>query len=577
MQPREPIRSSTHQSTFPLVVVVAFFVVWSIVLMAPQTCSAQLPDNDDLKNAVGLTVQARMAFEQSGLPIRITPWEFRGTGYPTLQFYGQVPYTLAAVIHRYVTPDNPYQPLMILSYFSFFLGGLFSCLSSYILTRSPIASVLSGAMYAAAPYFLVNVHYRFAYCEAVAQGIIPIVFYFNLRYFYSPKPAYWILSILAWALLAGTHIITFLYFTLFFFVSAVFVTLFEPVRWRRMLAMTGSMLFGAVLIGYHLFPVVLERQLRIRGELSNPYWSHTYTRLPTLLAPCAVPPHAEPIKGYFVPGLFPSIGWPALLAAATVLWIFYQNWRTGYSEIKGRCARTRAWLAAACIVFIAAFLLTWSPFDLWQFLPTTLFVVQFTYRILTYCMWSGAMLFGFALTLLWGTELRRTHLILGILIIGFASSSYLHSLKIGPYTINDIKSIPWLDNEDFLYRPTQTIVNPKSLLSTSQIDVQFIRQGSFSRGTVDIDSDYDYVQIPVLYYPTMLQVTVDGNAVPTICVLSNELPLTGIHVPQGRHAIEARFVGYRWANDVSMGAFAVLLAIVLLEIGRFGLRRSRAN
>jgi hypothetical protein len=75
------------------------------------------------------------------------------------------------------------------------------------------------------------------------------------------------------------------------------------------------------------------------------------------------------------------------------------------------------------------------------------------------------------------------------------------------------------------------------------------------------------VQVPVLYYPNMLRVTCDGQAVP----YRNVGRFVALEVPAGEHAIAVEFAGLRWANLLSLATAASLgVAAVLLLTRRLG-------
>ena len=88
--------------------------------------------------------------------------------------------------------------------------------------------------------------------------------------------------------------------------------------------------------------------------------------------------------------------------------------------------------------------MVWSPFDFWQFLPRSLWVTQFTYRILTQVMWTGALLSAYALVLLFRARLDGRHLVVGLLliIVTIATSPYLPILHSSSTTIGDLVKQP---------------------------------------------------------------------------------------------------------------------------------------
>jgi hypothetical protein len=67
------------------------------------------------------------------------------------------------------------------------------------------------------------------------------------------------------------------------------------------------------------------------------------------------------------------------------------------------------------------------------------------------------------------------------------------------------------------------------------------------------------VQLPVLYYPRLLDVRVDGREVP----YGNLGRFVAVEVGPGAHVVTARFVGVRWADGLSCAAAAGILGAAL--------------
>ncbi len=72
------------------------------------------------------------------------------------------------------------------------------------------------------------------------------------------------------------------------------------------------------------------------------------------------------------------------------------------------------------------------------------------------------------------------------------------------------------------------------------------------------------VRAPVLYYPRMLRVTVDGHTVP----YGNLGRFVAVAVGPGDHVIAARFVGLPWANALSLATWVAVLAALCSPAAR---------
>jgi hypothetical protein len=96
-------------------------------------------------------------------------------------------------------------------------------------------------------------------------------------------------------------------------------------------------------------------------------------------------------------------------------------------------------------LFLFALFLAWTPFDFWTGLPDVLHFVQFNYRFLTQVMWLGALLSSFGLAQLFLNQLDRRHVLVGIFMIGIASSSYLITHEPLPDIISEQAKRPGID------------------------------------------------------------------------------------------------------------------------------------
>lgn len=685
----------------PLLVALVYGVL-AIALLSPMASASVLPDIVDAITNVSHTVQARLALEEGQFPIRVAPWQHNGWRYPVFQFYGQFVYTLSGLLYKYVTPTNPYLACLIVLWLALTVSGFFIYRSSFLLTRSTPAAILAGASYMAAPYFLVNIHARGAFAEAVAQGVVTVVLYCVIRYYLKPTFGYVLLGGVAWFVLATTHTITFIYSSLFIGLFVLILTILKRNTWKRIIGISISYGLGWLLALYFLAPVVLSANLQIRDYMGNPYHTNWITLLPTLLQPVSLPP--EPAPGIHslnslkdgTPNLHVAVGWVMLIAWSTVIYYYFlrKSWST-------KIQQTRYFVAPLLGLFALAFFITWSPFNFWQFLPQTLWVTQFTYRIMTQVMWTGALLCAYAIVLLFRGRLEGRHIVLGLLLINMASSSYLPRLpsssitmanlvkepdlgygrnaylyKIGnqqplstlsppliyddnwlmfnteqefdsipgdsqtlhlegevpsgwfnrPITISAIvnnkeQSKTHLNVGKFIWNiPIKTLNNEKSfrlkfwtdafiipkLIDSKSQDERHLairvtnwrlrgipseyplvpvtktsqilhQKGVETTGEVIISNEAHLVQLPVLYYPDLLEVYVDGKKNPYFTLPTNEytLPesdygfaLTSLKIMTGSHKISILFKGLSWANWISAIAWLVLIvltAFVLLK------------
>ena len=228
--------------------------------MAPMASSTIIPSINDTPSHVSYIVQARQAINEGQFPLRIAPLENNSWRYPGFQFYSQLPYFVGGWFYKLFTPNNPYYAYKLVIITALVMGGLYVYFLSLKLTRSRVASILSGVAYMSAPYFLNNIHARGAFTEAVAQGILPIVIYYVIECYLTRKKRYLILSALSWFCLSVTHIITFIYGTIFIFFLFMVVTAQtkkNKLDFPRILSALKAYTLGCLLGLYFLAPVVV--------------------------------------------------------------------------------------------------------------------------------------------------------------------------------------------------------------------------------------------------------------------------------------------------------------------------------
>ncbi|MGB5772165.1 MAG: 6-pyruvoyl-tetrahydropterin synthase-related protein, partial [Crocosphaera sp.] len=270
----------------------------ALSLMAPMASSKIIVSINDTPSHVGYIAQARTAIIEGQFPLRVAPLEDNSWRYPGFQFYSQLPYFIGGWFYKIVTPTNPYEAYKLVILIALMIGGFYIYRLSFKLTESRVAAILAGIAYMSAPYFLNNIHARGAFTEAIAQGILPVVIYYVIECYLTGKRRYLVLSALSWFCLGITHIITFVYGTLFLALLALIViiqTRKTDFTWYRLIPPLEAYGLGWLLGFYFLAPVVfISPYLSIRKQIKviNPFGTNTYTPLANLLAPTSLP--AEP-------------------------------------------------------------------------------------------------------------------------------------------------------------------------------------------------------------------------------------------------------------------------------------------
>ncbi|MFM7190138.1 MAG: hypothetical protein ACKOX2_04880, partial [Microcystaceae cyanobacterium] len=89
------------------------------------------------------------------------------------------------------------------------------------------------------------------------------------------------------------------------------------------------------------------------------------------------------------------------------------------------------------------------------------------------------------------------------------------------------------------------------------------QRGTLTDCAIALSSDQNIVQLPVLYYPRMQKVWVDGQLTEGFPTNYWDFNLLSLRLSPGNHQIQVKFVGLVWANSISALAWLGLLLITL--------------
>jgi hypothetical protein len=81
---------------------------------------------------------------------------------------------------------------------------------------------------------------------------------------------------------------------------------------------------------------------------------------------------------------------------------------------------------------------------------------------------------------------------------------------------------------------------------------------------LDVPKNINLVELPILYYPDMIHMTLNGKTITPQGILYRNIMLAGI-VPEAniKNNIEIQFRGIHWANIVSQIAWIISLLLLL--------------
>lgn len=547
----------------------------ALMLLAPLGSNNMVPNGQDMRPHIGAIIQGGKAIEAGQFPLRIAPQEHKGEGYAHFQFYGPSLYTVAGVLRALFPHTSPVAIFKLLMFIAFFMGGFFTYLAAKQYVKNNAAALLSGVIYMTAPYFLINAYGRMGLAEIVATGLLPLVFYTTYQLCRTEKNTYLYVcfSAFAWYFLLTTHLLTF--FNSSFFLGLFFL-LINRHSLKNLMRVAIAYALACALGAWFIVPILQVSHLfsiDFHGLLDFNW----LTMLPRLLSPISLGPEAPNITGWnqWSNAFYPSIGWPILMSAIGC-WYAVKT-----KKIVGDAYAAKVLLG----IFLLAFFATWAPVDFWHYLPRAFSMTQFSYRYLTYTMLFGALLGSYALTFLF-EEIAHLKLpdwlkvMAGTWLIVMSNASWLTSFYPEAILTHELIRHPAVGYNlegatDYLI-PVDKI----SALKVSQKITHCQRHATKTVCNIPFDAMGETVQLPVLYYPELLRVTVDNNRVDYFPAVSgkkdNLKAYVGVKMPENAQEICIEFIGSHWANRVS-AITAFLLCLVCMIIFYRNSRRKNSE
>ena len=211
--------------------------------------------------------------------------------------------------------------------------------------------------------------------------------------------------------------------------------------------------------------------------------------------------------------------------------------------------------------------MTWSPVDFWKYLPSSFYVTQFTYRLLTHTMWSGAILCAYALVYLFdGRKMTDLAVLLGILIIGMSHASWLNIRNMPPVSVTSAMkaTLNQINNYSYKIDPGYPVQIPD--MAVAQTENNCAQEKTTTICKITSTTINEFVQLPSYYYPDMLSIQVNGKQTeyfPTLLKDTNEA-LAAVKLDPGKNRIEIRFEGSKTANLVSLIVWIILTLFTVL-------------
>lgn len=543
--------------------------------LSPLASNTAIPPVIDFYlHTIGI-MQGSIALEEGQFPIRVAPNEHNGLGYPKFQFYSPVTYTIAGYIYKRLTPTNPFLALKITIWLGLMIAAFYIYRLAKLITRDSSAAILAGAAYIASPYLLINILARGAFTEAIGQCLLPIVLFYSCQPYLKNNISINNICVtgLMWSMLAMVHLITFVNASIM--ISLFFLFFKTEGRIKKIFFSGFAYIYGFLLAAWYLGPVIIYQSLlNISNSLINPTiynYLTLFSRLCGVVSTAIVSTLGSPRTGYdsvLSPPFYPAVGLVTLLAVGLCSYVVWFHPEKFKSVDKGL-------IKLLLVLFFLAFFLTWSPFDFWKYLPKIFVIEQFSYRFLAQVAWIGALLVAIAINIITNGKNPIQILVPGLLIICLTSSSWLmaeyeHAIPLTNITSNPNVAKSMIGNsDDYLMKSSPQLnqynnIEPK-IMNHLEMDTHCSKIAGklncqFPTTTVGV------FEFPIIYYPNLLSVTVDGKKVSYLPIQFEKYYLVGLKLNPGEHNIIIKFIGLIWANWISLMAWGFLIGVIFLNL-----------
>ncbi len=162
--------------------------------------------------------------------------------------------------------------------------------------------------------------------------------------------------------------------------------------------------------------------------------------------------------------------------------------------------RANYWLPFFVILFSIAFLMTWTPFNFWKWLPHIFFVGQYNWRLLGQVIWIGALLFGWGICWLFKNKLDLRHTVIGILLIVISTSAYFPTINNSNINLTEFLQKPLLIYNNTTYS-INFIKNPQFVKHIDTMNIDLLMLGNrlhFNEKYAITKALLDYAYKPII-------------------------------------------------------------------------------
>ena len=536
------------------------------------------PQGGDRYQHLSVILDARDALREGQFPPRVAPAMGGGRRYAMFQFYGSLPYGVAGALSLLPGVDA-HDAWRIVTFLSVTCAGFYAYRCSLSLTRQVWASVVASVVFVAAPYLSTDFRARFAYTEAVSFCLLPAVLYYSLRVFATPRSRGAIVAGgVAWSGVALSHNITYLYGSTL--IALFFLTLAAgaPGKYvRRMLRVGACYAIGLLLVLWYVVPqlqVLRYIKIAVDNAGMTPMATASWSPLYVLLSPVLI---TSPTARN-TPYMAIQVGWPIL--AAVLLAAYHVVRRSPFRRAPGLRGSAVGLTAPLLLAFALALFITWSPVDFWRYVPRLFYNLQIPYRILMFVVLWGSLLAGLSLAALWRRRVGGMPPGAAWVCIAAAAVAAMPFQGWGLDRLSS-RTVRMLDNAPIFGAADGVYVTPPQRAPEYRLDVPagvplvrleqsalHVRRGGVVQAELP-EAGRRIVQLPVLFYPRILQVLDNGRPAERFGHVDG---LLALDLPPGTHTVSAAIVGTRWANWVSGLSWLGVIGIGMAVLWRFARR-----
>lgn len=216
----------------------------------------------------------RRCFADLQIPCRWVPDMGWGNGFPLFNYYSALPYYIGAILSYPLTYVDSAKALFFIP---LVLGGI----SMFLLCKNlfgKIPGLVGAILYLFAPYRAVDSYVRGAVAESFSLAIIPLVFYFGVRFIKEKNKRIFVGLTLSLAAFLITHNLMTMMFIPIFMVWMIYWIWQE--KFKDYLKLFLSLALGVGLSTFFIIPVFFEKNLVQSENLITggfQYWIHFVT------------------------------------------------------------------------------------------------------------------------------------------------------------------------------------------------------------------------------------------------------------------------------------------------------------